>query len=860
MKFCMKCMAQYHDSAKICPSCGYQEGSPQTGSGLQIGSGLGTVLNTEPAVNRYLVGCVCAEHSRSLDYIGFDRFLQCRVLIEEYYPNDLVCRSSDGISVQTVDGSQQSAFRKGKQRFLYETRRLVPYMYRDCMLKIIDVFAANNTVYAVRKLEDGETVESRVSRSPFREKDAVSYMNTLLNFLSGLHADGLLIGALHPQKLLVSERGCLVITDCSQITKIGEQNELLAKAEQNPYMAPETASGNLSPASDVYAAGAVLYKMLTGLDPKLPAERSETDEEEQMKLQRRQISEITGTAMLNAMRVRVSAGRTPNAADFYKELNGQGATRASARIMPKIPQKSDSGGWKRWHKIAIACAAAIVAAACGFGIYGMIRGGTPFYVFSPESGKAQVPDVTGQTDTDAQKMTLDAGLIPLIVNGNYSDTVERGRIVNQDIAPGKRVDPDTTLEMTMSLGPELTELPDVTGLEQSEAESILTANGFTVKVTEESSNTAPGLIIRQSPETGLCARNAEIEIVVSTGKDFDPTKTDQIGNYVGKSYADIEKLLDEKDIYVKKVMQESDEAEGTILAQDIEAGQVVHHGKTITLTVSSGKKKYTVKDYMAWTYADAYAELTGMGFTVKYEYAENTLYARDVVIGQSVTAGTVTDNPRSITITLTISDGGQKNAHNEPPQTAAATKATTRATTVTTTAAASVTTGTTTSESVTETTTTAAADTEPPADETTSAATEAPKKEFPLQWSLNGSELSISGSGAMPNDWAEEDFPWYAQREQIATIIISDGVYSIGKNAFYGCTNLTRVTIEGSIEWVGAQAFAYCTGLADVISKEMMHSQWKGIIEAPNWQFLSDSSKITIQCADGDYKYKEINK
>ena len=54
-----------------------------------------------------------------------------------------------------------------------------------------------------------------------------------------------------------------------------------------------------------------------------------------------------------------------------------------------------------------------------------------------------------------------------------------------------------------------------------------------------------------------------------------------------------------------------------------------------------------------------------------------------------------------------------------------------------------------------------------------------------LTWSMDNGVLTISGEGAM-SDWASvEETPWYADMEDITSIVIEDGVTSIGKNAFY---------------------------------------------------------------------------
>ena len=85
-----------------------------------------------------------------------------------------------------------------------------------------------------------------------------------------------------------------------------------------------------------------------------------------------------------------------------------------------------------------------------------------------------------------------------------------------------------------------------------------------------------------------------------------------------------------------------------------------------------------------------------------------------------------------------------------------------------------------------------------------------------LTWSLSGATLTISGSGNMENFQDETLAPWYDSAENIRTVILPDGLTSIGDLAFYGCTNLTSIQIPNSVTTIGEYAFAECTSLLQV--------------------------------------------
>ena len=801
-QLCLGCMKPIGDE-QVCPHCGYVKGTPAK-EPYHIAPGV--------MLRKYLIGRVLGYGGFGVTYLAYDTQLETKVAIKEYLPGDFATRMPGETKVTVYSGEKTQMFEAGRDKFMDEARRLAQFASVPGIVTILDVFDANGTCYIVMEFLEGETVRARLEREKkLPEETAVAIMLPVLDALTAVHEKGIIHRDISPDNIFLTDDGQVKVLDfgAARYASAGQSKSLSVILK--PGYAPEEqyrSHGEQGPWSDVYACAATLYKMLSGQTPEDAMERCSNDEVKPLSKMHVSIRKEREIAIMNAMNV-YQEHRTQSAAQFKEELIAGLPVR---RI--KDLKKGQSGlGWTKLQKGILAGVLALLAATAGIGVYGMVRGGTPLYIFSGESDKKSVPDVTGQTDTVAEKNTRDAGLIPLIVNGNYSDTVERGLIVNQMIAAGKMVDPDTTLEMIMSLGPEQTELPDVTGLEQSEAENLLTGAGFRVKVTEEASNVAPGLIIRQSPEAGLCSKNTEIEIVVSIGKDVDAVKTETLGDYVGKNYDDVVSILDDKDIYVRKVTEESNEPEGTVLAQDIEAGQVVHHGDILTLTVSSGRKKYTVKDYTARTYADAYAELTDMGFAVKYEYAENTLYARDVVLGQSVAAGTVTDDPASVTITLTLSDGGQTNVHNEPPQTAATTKAT-KATTVTTTTATTAPRITTAATTATRITTAATASIPQPA---TTGVIGRGGSVGGLRYSLDyeTGELYIFGNGEM-YDMDRNNYPWANDRAKIRSVVIAEGVAGIGANAFEECTALEQVILPSTLSSLPEYVFYNCTALKEI--------------------------------------------
>ena len=98
----------------------------------------------------------------------------------------------------------------------------------------------------------------------------------------------------------------------------------------------------------------------------------------------------------------------------------------------------------------------------------------------------------------------------------------------------------------------------------------------------------------------------------------------------------------------------------------------------------------------------------------------------------------------------------------------------------------------------------------------------------PLTWSLSGSApnytLTISGNDTMPNYSSSNSQPWYSYLNSITTVVISNGVTTIGERAFYFCSGLTSVTIPNSITSIEYEAFYNCISLTSVIIPDSVTS------------------------------------
>ena len=107
-RFCYGCMRVKYQSP-VCEHCGYDERQLNQRHQLPIG----TVLK-----NQYIIGRVLGQGGFGITYIGWDRVLNMRVAIKEYFPGNMVFRNlTDGPGVDFF-GKDITAFEKQKERFL----------------------------------------------------------------------------------------------------------------------------------------------------------------------------------------------------------------------------------------------------------------------------------------------------------------------------------------------------------------------------------------------------------------------------------------------------------------------------------------------------------------------------------------------------------------------------------------------------------------------------------------------------------------------------------------------------------------------------------------------------------------------
>ena len=191
-----------------------------------------------------------------------------------------------------------------------------------------------------------------------------------------------------------------------------------------------------------------------------------------------------------------------------------------------------------------------------------------------------VPDVRGKTVQQAKAALRQANLKVGHQTTAYSQTVPADHVIRTDPAVGTRLHVGRTVDLVVSKGVRPVKVPDVSGEPLQRATQTLTDAGFTVKTTEDYSDTTPqGDVVTTTPAPGtLQPPGSAITVVVSKGPHLYPVP-DVTGDNVDDARATLEAA------HFNVTTHAFPGGPGKVLRQSPGGGSMQKHGTTITLFV-----------------------------------------------------------------------------------------------------------------------------------------------------------------------------------------------------------------------------------------------------------------------------------
>ncbi|GAB3524632.1 Stk1 family PASTA domain-containing Ser/Thr kinase [Arthrobacter monumenti] len=192
-----------------------------------------------------------------------------------------------------------------------------------------------------------------------------------------------------------------------------------------------------------------------------------------------------------------------------------------------------------------------------------------------------IPDVTGQSLEAATKTLQDARMSAGNVTEEFNEEEPAGTVLTQSITAGEERRRNTSVELTVSKGPQPIDVPSVVGEPQDAATSTLGAAGLDPVIADETvfhPSIPAGSVVSQEPAAGQLFRGDPVTLTMSKGPEMV-----EVPNFIGDQVEDAVQELEGLGFEVE-VNNILGGFFGTVRDQD-PVDQSVPKGSVVTLTV-----------------------------------------------------------------------------------------------------------------------------------------------------------------------------------------------------------------------------------------------------------------------------------
>ena len=207
-------------------------------------------------------------------YEGVHTMMDTRVAIKEFFPKMFCNRDENTSHITVATQSNKELVDKLRKKFIEEAKAIFK-MNHPNIVKVHDIFEENGTAYYVMDYIDGKSLGDIVKqRGPLPEVEAVGYIRQVADALKYVHSLNRLHLDIKPGNVMVDATGHAMLIDFGASKhydmESGENTSTLMGVNTKGYAPVEQSTQSFtkfSPATDIYALGATLYKLLTGITP-----------------------------------------------------------------------------------------------------------------------------------------------------------------------------------------------------------------------------------------------------------------------------------------------------------------------------------------------------------------------------------------------------------------------------------------------------------------------------------------------------------------------------------------------------------------------------------------------------------------
>jgi hypothetical protein len=431
------------------------------------------------------------------------------------------------------------------------------------VVPVQEVWEEGGTLHLATEFVRGINLGERIRRlAPFPLAVAIDIAAAIAEALQAAVEAGFVHGDLRPENVIITPEGHVRVTDfgVGQALAASSRIQIAAMMRSARYLPPEVAQGRpITPASDVYSLGVLLYQMLTGrapFDGETPlAIAAQHLRDAPPSLRRQNPGVPKGVeAVVNRCLQKDPALRYATSGEMLADLRrvrdalrfGRSLDDAPAAAPPRRPaapepqlavrpepkpeptaeapssrrRRREEADDRRGEPSALTLVLVLVLAI------GLLAGGFAFmsWVFRAPRD-VTIPPILQLTQSDAASRLEGLGLSMAVEREEYNDRYPAGTVMRVTPPPGTSVKEGRAIRVWVSKGPAPVEVPDVTGMDLKRARAEIRASDLVVgRIADEFSETvAKGEVISQTPAGGESQpKKTKVSLVVSKGPEPIP--------------------------------------------------------------------------------------------------------------------------------------------------------------------------------------------------------------------------------------------------------------------------------------------------------------------------------------------------
>ncbi len=502
------------------------------------------------------------------------------------------------------------------RRFRREAQSAASLSHHN-IVSIFDV-GKDGEDYIVMEYVKGQTLKDIIrSQAPLSPEKALNITRQIAEALTHAHANHIIHRDIKPQNIMIATDGRVKVTDfgiarAASSATLTHTGDIIGSVH---YLSPEQAKGaQTNEQSDIYSLGIILYEMITGrvpYDGDTPITIALKHIQEEVELPGKigvEVSPEIDTIIMKALAKQVS-DRYKSALELLEDLDRirAGQTIVWERYMAddrdafgtqihkglrdkvvsvnqgKLENTLHKGGKRKRipRPALVALIVVIIVLGIFFGIWK--------YFNIPV---VTVPNLSGLTVDQAGVILEKAGLTLGEVQFDFNDKYDKNQIFNQSFKPNTMVKANRSIDVAVSKGAEMFEIPDVTTGNPTEenAKNMIKGAGFSKEPTVEyrlDPVISKGHVIYQNPGAkSKWPKESTITLYVSSGKELTMGVMPNVTRY---SATQAKETLEASKLIVNTQPQVSNLfPTDTVITTIPEPGQAVKEGSTVIIVVSQG--------------------------------------------------------------------------------------------------------------------------------------------------------------------------------------------------------------------------------------------------------------------------------